>query len=178
MAWRPALLPRGRPPITFVSAENFPMRSIRPLLLALAVAGTAQATIREAPAAPAPAPVPAIGCASLANLRLLLRESKDVVATAVARLTDDKADHLGCQVVARDAVAGIAEHLTLNGSAYDCLTLRTTSVCHWVVAGTVKPTEAVAKPRAGEKSKASDKTSDKAADRTSDKPAAPEKSRR
>lgn len=171
------------------------MRSIRPLLLVLAIAGALQATahaatVAPAAAAPAPAPVPAIGCASLANLRLLLRESKDVVATVVARLNDDKADHLGCQIVPRDAVAGIAEHLTLNGSAYDCLTLRSTSVCQWVVAGTVKPAGATAKPRTGEKTKASDKAS--SSDKTSssnktsssDKPApsdrsaAPEKSRR
>lgn len=165
------------------------MRSIRPLLLVLAIAGALQATAHAATAAPAaaapaPAPVPAIGCASLANLRLLLRESKDVVATVVARLNDVKADHLGCQIVPRDAVAGIAEHLTLNGSAYDCLTLRSTSVCQWVVAGTVKPAGATAKPRTGEKTKASDKASssdktsisDKAA--PSDRSAAPEKSRR
>jgi hypothetical protein len=166
---------RSFSPDQIVFAETLPMRSIRPLLLVLALAGTAQATARAAMAAPAPAasastPVPAIGCASLANLRLLLRESKDAVATVVARLNDDRADHLGCQVVPRDAVSGIAEHLTLNGSAYDCLTLRSTSVCQWVVAGTVKPTEAVAKPRAGEKSKPSDKSSDKSVP--------PEKSRR
>jgi hypothetical protein len=165
------------------------MRSIRPLLLVLAIAGALQATahaatVAPAAAAPAPAPVPAIGCASLANLRLLLRESKDVVATVVARLNDDKADHLGCQIVPRDAVAGIAEHLTLNGSAYDCLTLRSTSVCQWVVAGTVKPAGATAKPRTGEKTKASDKASSSDKTSNADKPApsdrspAPEKSRR
>ncbi|KQQ40890.1 hypothetical protein ASF58_07990 [Methylobacterium sp. Leaf125] len=165
------------------------MRSIRPLLLVLAIAGALQATahaatVAPASAAPAPAPVPAIGCASLANLRLLLRESKDVVATVVVRLNDDKADHLGCQIIPRDAVAGIAEHLTLNGSAYDCLTLRSTSVCQWVVAGTVKPAGATAKPRTGEKTKASDKAS--SSDKTSsseksapsDRSPAPEKSRR
>lgn len=165
------------------------MRSIRPLLLVLAIAGALQATAHAATAAPAaaaptPSPVPAIGCASLANLRLLLRDSKDVVATVVARLNDDKADHLGCQIVPRDAVAGIAEHLTLNGSAYDCLTLRSTSVCQWVVAGTVKPAGATAKPRTGEKTKASDKAS--SSDKTSsseksapsDKSPVPEKSRR
>ena len=159
---------RSFTPDQIVFAETLPMRSFRPVLLVLVLAGTAQATARPAQAAPVPAaptstPVPAIGCASLANLRLLLRESRDVVATVVARLNDDKADHLGCQVVPRDAVASIAEHLTLNGSAYDCLALRTTSVCQWVVAGTVKPTEAVAKPRSGEKSKPSDKSADKSA---------------
>ncbi|KQP31723.1 hypothetical protein ASF49_09790 [Methylobacterium sp. Leaf104] len=146
------------------------MPPLRPVLLALALAAPLAAA--PLPAEAAPAVAPAIGCPSLANLRLLLRESKDDAAAAAGLLADDKADHLGCATIPRDAVAGIAEHLTLNGNAYDCLTLRTTSVCHWVVAGTAKPVEAGPRPRGGDKARASDKAA------PSDKAPQPEKARR
>jgi hypothetical protein len=144
------------------------MPALRPALLALALACPT-----HSPAAAAqPASAPAVGCPSLANLRLLLRQSKDDAAAAVVLLGDDKADHLGCAAIPRDTVAGIAEHLTLNGSAYDCLTLRTTSICHWVVAGTAKPVEAGPKPRAGDKPRPSDKPA------PPDRSPPPEKARR
>ncbi|MGU3359345.1 hypothetical protein ACLBWX_03320 [Methylobacterium sp. M6A4_1b] len=139
---------------------------LRSALLALVLAASAPA------AAAPPAAVPAIGCPSLANLRLLLRESKDDAAVAAGLLADDKADHLGCATIPRDAVAGIAEHLALNGNAYDCLNLRTTSICHWVVAGTATPVAAGPKPRGADKARASDKAA------PPEKAPQPEKARR
>ncbi|NEU13747.1 hypothetical protein G3T14_16635 [Methylobacterium sp. BTF04] len=110
-------------------------------------------------ALPARAAGPAIGCASLANLRLLMKQSGGDATAAAAVLGNDKADHLGCVVLARDAVTALAEHVALNGRAYDCVTLRTTSVCHWTVAGTVAPAEPA---RAGRKSTVDKPSSDKA----------------
>lgn len=63
-------------------------------------------------------------------------------------LANEKADHLGCVTLARETVTAIADHVALNGRAYDCMTLRTTSVCHWTVAGTITP---AGPPQAGRK---------------------------
>ena len=43
-------------------------------------------------------------------------------------------------------VTEIADHLTLNGKAYDCVGLQGTSICHWTVAGAVAPARAAPKP--------------------------------
>ncbi len=89
----------------------------------------------------APATPPVIGCASLANLRILLRQAGDDPAKAAAHLADDRADHLGCAILGRETVVALADHAALNGSAYDCVTVRGTSVCQWTVAGSVAPAE-------------------------------------
>lgn len=81
---------------------------------------------------------PVIACASLANLRAVLRKAKDEPAAAVPIVTDPRSD-LGCQVLEQGAVSAIADHVTLNGRAYDCLALQNTSICHWTVAGSVVP---------------------------------------
>ncbi len=104
----------------------------------------------------APTPNPIIGCPSLANLRMLLRQTKSDMPAAAALLGSSGTDHLGCTVLAREAVTALQEHLTLNGNAYDCLTLRSTSVCHWVVAGAVNLSEAPPKVR-GDKSRPTEK---------------------
>ncbi|MDO9427899.1 MAG: hypothetical protein Q7T93_13845 [Methylobacterium sp.] len=115
------------------------MRLAPPTLLALLLTGSV------APAAPAPVAAPAapavIGCASLANLRLLLRQTGNDPVKAAAHLSDDRADHLGCSILGREAVTALADHAALNGNAYDCVTIRTTSVCQWTVAGSVTPAE-------------------------------------
>jgi hypothetical protein len=85
-------------------------------------------------------PASVIGCTSLANLRSLLRSTGDDRAAALAVATDPKSD-LGCSPVDRAAVTGLADHVVLNGRAYDCLTLKSTAVCHWTVAGAVTPPE-------------------------------------
>lgn len=90
-------------------------------------------------AVPARAAAPVIGCPSLANLRLLLKQADGDAAVAAAVLANEKADHLGCSVLARETVTAQADHVALNGRAYDCMTLRTTSVCHWTVAGAITP---------------------------------------
>lgn len=90
-------------------------------------------------ALPARAAAPVIGCPSLANLRLLLKQAGDDATAAASVLGNEKADHLSCVILARDAVTAVADHVALNGRAYDCMTLRTTSVCHWTVAGTIAP---------------------------------------
>ena len=109
------------------------------------------------PNAEAAGPAPVIGCPSLVNLRLLMRQTKADTTVAAAILGDDKADHLGCAVLARDAITALQERLSLNGSDYDCLSLRSTSVCHWVVAGAVNLSQPPTKARAGEKSRAAEK---------------------
>jgi len=107
------------------------MRFALPTLLSVILGSSAL------PALSAPAAPPVIGCASLANLRILLRQTgADPVKTA-ALLSDSKADHLGCAILGRDAVTALADHTALDGSAYDCVAVRTTSVCQWTVAGSV-----------------------------------------
>ena len=94
-------------------------------------------------------PASAVGCTSLANLRSLLRSAGEDRAAALAIATDPKSD-LGCSPVDRAAVTGLADHVALNGRAYDCLTLKGTAVCHWTVAGAVTPPERpAAKPPRG-----------------------------
>ncbi len=114
------------------------MRAALPLLLCLA-----------GPALAEPAPVkktaPVIGCASLANYRLLLRQTGDA-AGAAALIADPKADHLGCGAIAPEGVTGISDHVALDGQAYECLGLQSTAVCQWVTAGALSP----AAPRKGE----------------------------
>ncbi|MDV2982712.1 UNVERIFIED_CONTAM: hypothetical protein Q9R58_00200 [Methylobacteriaceae bacterium AG10] len=85
-------------------------------------------------------PASVIGCTSLANLRSVLRSAGEDRAAALALATDPKSD-LGCRPVDRAAVTGLVDHVSLNGRAYDCLTLKGTAVCHWTVAGAVAPPE-------------------------------------
>ncbi|CAO4179112.1 hypothetical protein [Methylorubrum extorquens] len=94
-------------------------------------------------------PVSVVGCTSLANLRGLLRSTGEDRAAALAVASDPKSD-LGCSPVDRATVMGLADHVALNGRAYDCLTLKGTAVCHWTVAGAVTPPERpAAKPARG-----------------------------
>lgn len=100
---------------------------------------------QKAPARPASV----VGCTSLANLRGLLRSTGEDRAAALAVASDPKSD-LGCSPVDRATVMGLADHVALNGRAYDCLTLKGTAVCHWTVAGAVTPPERpAAKPARG-----------------------------
>lgn len=110
---------------------RIPSAARTPLLLGVLLCVLAPTSLRAA--------APAVGCPSLANLRILLRQVGDDPAAAAAVLSNEKADHLGCLVVAREAVTAMSEHINLNGRGYDCVTLRTTSVCHWTVAGAVAP---------------------------------------
>lgn len=110
--------------------------------LALSASGAAaqgagpRASDPKAP--PKPAAETVIGCTSLANLRSLLRDTGEDRAAALALIRDPKSD-LGCSPLDRATVTEIADHVALNGRAYDCLTLKGTAVCHWVVAGAVVP---------------------------------------
>ncbi len=81
---------------------------------------------------------PVIGCTSLANLRSLLRQSEGNPVAQLAILADPRAD-LGCAPVDPATVTAITDHVNLNGSAYDCLGLKQTAICHWVVAGSLAP---------------------------------------
>lgn len=131
--------------------QGYRMSSLRRLglipLVALALPGAALA---------APAPKPIIGCPSLVNLRMLLRDTKSDVTAAAKVLGNDGTDHLGCAILERESVAALQEHLTLNGNAYDCLTLKGTSVCHWVLAGSVTFGDLLPKAR-GDKARAGEK---------------------
>ncbi|WP_457108075.1 hypothetical protein [Methylobacterium sp. P5_C11] len=77
---------------------------------------------------------PVIGCPSLANYRMLMR---DGAAAAAAHLADPKADHLGCTALARAEITGLVDKVTLGGQNYDCIGVRGTTACHWVEAGTI-----------------------------------------
>ncbi|HJE25288.1 MAG TPA: hypothetical protein K8W01_16650 [Methylorubrum populi] len=133
--------------------------SVLPALaaLALSVAGAAaQGAVQGAAprpgdqkAAPKAAADTVIGCTSLANLRSLLLRTGEDRAAALALIRDPKSD-LGCNALDRAAVTEIADHVSLNGRAYDCLTLKGMAVCHWTVAGAVTPPERpAAKPQKG-----------------------------
>ncbi|AWN37594.1 hypothetical protein [Methylobacterium radiodurans] len=123
------------------------MRAALPLLLCLT--GTVFGSARAEPPAAKKSP-PVIGCASLANYRLLMRQVGDA-AGAAALVADPKADHLGCGAINPETVTGIGDHVALDGQAYDCLGLRSTGVCQWVAAGALGP----AAPRKAEPAKAS-----------------------
>ena len=75
---------------------------------------------------------PVIGCPSLANYRMLLHDGPQAAA---ARLTDPKADHLGCSVLTRAEMTGIVDRVVLGGQSYDCAGVRGTTACHWIEAG-------------------------------------------
>ncbi|MBE7203905.1 MAG: hypothetical protein INR70_39765 [Parafilimonas terrae] len=75
---------------------------------------------------------PVIGCPSLANYRMLMR---DGVQAAAAQLADPKADHLGCSTLSRSEITGIADHVSLGDHSYDCAGIRGTTACHWIEAG-------------------------------------------
>lgn len=121
------------------------MRAALPLLLCLA--GNACGSALAEPAT-AKKPAPVIGCASLANYRLLMRQTGDG-AGAAALIADPKADHLGCGPITPESVIGINDHVALDGQAYDCLGLQGTGVCQWVTAGALGP----AAPRKAEAAK-------------------------
>ncbi|CAA2105492.1 hypothetical protein MBUL_03220 [Methylobacterium bullatum] len=101
----------------------------------------AQPAKLPAPPASASASAPAIGCPSLANLRLLLRQSGGDAKIAAATLADPKADHLSCNLLGRDTVNAITDHAALNGNEYDCVGVTGTSICSWTIAGTVVPVD-------------------------------------
>ena len=115
-----------------------------------AAQGTGQGTgARAGDQKAAARPASVVGCTSLANLRGLLRSAGEDRAAALAVASDPKSD-LGCSAVDRATVTGLADHVALNGRAYDCLTLKGTAVCHWTVAGAVTPPERPAgKPARG-----------------------------
>lgn len=117
------------------------MKIVAALLCAVVVPAQAQ----QRPATNAAPPSPALGCASLSNLRILLREAKEDVAAAIKAAADPKSD-LGCSPVDRQAVTGIADHVALNGRAYECLSLQNTGICHWTIAGAVQPPKPAAEP--------------------------------
>jgi hypothetical protein len=120
------------------------MRFVAPMVLSALLGGTA------CPALSAPATPAVIGCASLANLRMLLRQTGADPAKVAALMADSKADHLGCSVLAREAVTALVDHAALNGSAYDCVAVRSTSVCQWTVAGAATPAEPARAARKGQ----------------------------
>lgn len=121
------------------------------VLVALALGlGAAPVQAQQAPRAPRPdrsvpdrrAGPPVIGCPSLANYRMLMR---DGAAAAAAHLADPKADHLGCAALARTDFAGIVDKVTLGGASYDCAAVRGTTACHWIAPGTIPEGPAAAK---------------------------------
>ncbi|MEH3116338.1 MAG: hypothetical protein PGN25_01605 [Methylorubrum populi] len=91
-----------------------------------------------------------IGCTSLANLRSLLRSTGGGPGRrARARRRSEIRSRLQPRGTAR-RVTGLADHVALNGRAYDCLALKGTAVCHWTAAGAVTPPERPAvKPARG-----------------------------
>ena len=115
------------------------------LALAASLPAHAQQPNPPRPPTSAAGPPAALGCPSLANLRILLRDAKDDLPAAIAAATDPKSD-LNCHVIDRGAVTGISDHVALNGRAYDCISLQTTTLCHWTLAGSVTPAKPAAEP--------------------------------
>ena len=77
-----------------------------------------------------------IGCPSLANYRMLMRDGG---AAAAALLADPKADHLGCNTLSRAEITGLADRVSLGGRNYECASLQTTTACHWMESGAAGP---------------------------------------
>ncbi|WP_245447157.1 hypothetical protein [Methylobacterium sp. 17Sr1-1] len=85
---------------------------------------------------PKPAgPEKVLTCGALSNLRILMAETGGNPAAIRTRLSDPKADHLGCTRVGRDRVEGNAERVVIGGTAYDCLKVKETSLCRWTLSG-------------------------------------------
>ncbi|GJE00713.1 hypothetical protein GMJLKIPL_2639 [Methylobacterium isbiliense] len=100
-------------------------------VFALAAALTALPCAAAEKGAAAKSGPPVVTCGSLANLRMLLRDTKGEAA-AIARLfADPKADHLGCAATPRDRLGGVADHVVVGGTGYDCLTVKDSTVCRW-----------------------------------------------
>ncbi|GJE18897.1 hypothetical protein [Methylobacterium marchantiae] len=130
--------------------------AVLPVLAGMACSLVQGQTLAQAQTAKTPAPLPpatamasapAIGCPSLANLRLLLRQSEGDAKKAAATLADPKADHLGCSLLGRDTVNAITDHAALNGNDYDCVGVTGTSICSWTIAGTVVPADPARAPK-------------------------------
>lgn len=126
--------------------RRLPSRLPAALFLAAIGGAGAEAQPAKAPTPPLPSATalpsaPAIGCPSLANLRLLLRQSEGDLKKAAATLANPKADHLSCNLLARDTVNAITDHAALNGNEYDCVGVIGTSICSWTIAGTVVPAD-------------------------------------
>ncbi|QEE38732.1 MULTISPECIES: hypothetical protein [unclassified Methylobacterium] len=73
-----------------------------------------------------------IGCPSLANYRMLMH---DGAPAAAAVLADPKADHLGCTLMSRADITGLADRVSLGGRNYECAGVPGTTACHWMEAG-------------------------------------------
>ncbi|MGY2050084.1 hypothetical protein [Methylobacterium sp. JK268] len=99
-------------------------------VLLLAVQGAAA---ERAKPAPKPAP-PVVACLSLANLRILLRETNGDPAAVAGRFADPKSDHLNCAMTPADRVEGVADRVTIGGTPYQCLRIKDSSVCRWAEA--------------------------------------------
>jgi hypothetical protein len=103
------------------------------LLAAALLASPAHAA--EKPKTPSARPKPAaetvLTCASLANLRMLARDTKGDAAAVAALFADPKSDHLGCANTPRDRVEAVADRVTVGGTAYECLKVRDSAVCRW-----------------------------------------------
>ncbi|KMO25507.1 hypothetical protein ACQVP2_15720 [Methylobacterium aquaticum] len=110
------------------------MRLVLAGLVLVLLAGPATAQKPKAPAKPA-LPAKVLTCGALANLRILLAETGGDPAAIKARLADPKADRLGCTQIGRDRIEGNAERVVIGGTAYDCLTVKETSLCRWSLSG-------------------------------------------
>ena len=126
-----------------------PLKSVCVAIMLVAQANPAFAQSGKGPGAQdtrsASGSRPVIGCPSLANLRMVLKTTGDDVIAAIPIITDPRSD-LGCSVLDPASVTGIADHLSLNEKAYECLISRGTSICHWTVAGSVLPAKKAPSP--------------------------------
>ncbi|WP_407528831.1 hypothetical protein [Methylobacterium oryzisoli] len=74
---------------------------------------------------------PAVTCGALANLRMLLRDTNGDRSAITRLFADPKADHLGCAFTPRDRIDGVADHVVVGGTPYDCLAVKDSKVCRW-----------------------------------------------
>lgn len=82
---------------------------------------------------------PLIGCPSLANLRMVLKQTGGNVAAAIPIITNPRSD-LGCAVLDPASVTNVTDHVSLNDQSYECLLARGTTICFWTLAGSLPPT--------------------------------------
>ncbi|ACL56143.1 hypothetical protein [Methylobacterium nodulans] len=77
---------------------------------------------------------PVLSCGALANLRLLMRDTRGDPAAIAALFADPKADHLGCAMTPADRIEGVADRVTIGGTPYSCLKVKDSAVCRWAEA--------------------------------------------
>ncbi|MFE1603202.1 hypothetical protein [Methylobacterium sp. ID0610] len=97
----------------------------------LAIGLSPGALAQKAKPAPRRTAEPVLTCLALANLRILLHDTKGDPALVAALFAQPQADHLGCAMTPADRIAGVDDRVTIGGTPYLCLKVKDSSVCRW-----------------------------------------------